>query len=57
MAIAGGALVYLQGKAADAYGLQQSFLITAFCELYVLFYALWGSRATPVSAPAEPPVR
>jgi FHS family L-fucose permease-like MFS transporter len=44
MAIAGGALVYFQGKAADAYGLQHSFLITAACELYVLFYAVWGSR-------------
>ena len=50
MAIAGGALVYFQGQVADAYGLQRSFLITVACEVYVLFYALWGSRpsATPV---------
>jgi len=27
-------------------GLQLSFLLTAVCELYVLFYALWGSRPT-----------
>ncbi len=46
MAIAGGALVVVQGWLADAYGLQASFLLTAACELYVLFYALWGSKTT-----------
>lgn len=46
MAIAGGALVVVQGWMADAYGLQLSFLITAVCELYILFYAVWGSRPT-----------
>ncbi|MCW1381637.1 sugar MFS transporter [Novosphingobium sp. KCTC 2891] len=46
MAIAGGALVVVQGYLADSYGLQTSFLLTAACELYVLFYALWGSRPT-----------
>lgn len=46
MAIAGGALVVVQGYLADRYGLQLSFLLTAACELYVLFYALWGSRVT-----------
>lgn len=46
MAIAGGALVVVQGWIADAYGLQASFLLTAACELYVLFYALWGSKPT-----------
>jgi FHS family L-fucose permease-like MFS transporter len=44
MAIAGGALVVVQGQLADAYGLQASFLLTAVCELYVLFYALWGCK-------------
>ncbi len=44
MAIAGGALVIVQGWLADRYGLQASFLLTAACELYVLFYALWGSK-------------
>jgi FHS family L-fucose permease-like MFS transporter len=44
MAIAGGALVIIQGRMADAYGIQTSFLITAACELYVLFYAVWGAR-------------
>lgn len=51
MAIAGGALVVVQGWLADAYGLQASFLLTAACELYILFYALWGSRTTGVDAP------
>ena len=46
MAIAGGALVIVQGWIADLYGLQTSFLLTAACELYVLFYALWGSKPT-----------
>ncbi|HMI20508.1 MAG TPA: sugar MFS transporter [Sphingomonas sp.] len=46
MAIAGGALVVIQGTLADHFGLQWSFLLTAVCELYVLFYALWGARAT-----------
>lgn len=46
MAIAGGALVVVQGWLADTVGLQLSFLLTAVCELYVLFYAVWGSKAT-----------
>ena len=46
MAIAGGALVAGQGWLADHYDLQWSFLLTATCELYILFYALWGSRPT-----------
>lgn len=46
MAIAGGALVVVQGWLADTYGLQTSFLLTAACEVYVLFYALWGSKPT-----------
>jgi FHS family L-fucose permease-like MFS transporter len=46
MAIAGGALVVVQGWLADTFGLQMSFLLTAACELYVLFYALWGARPT-----------
>ncbi|HWU04346.1 MAG TPA: sugar MFS transporter [Novosphingobium sp.] len=46
MAIAGGALVVVQGALADRFGLQNSFLLTAACELYIIFYALWGSRPT-----------
>jgi FHS family L-fucose permease-like MFS transporter len=43
-AIAGGALVVVQGWLADNYGLQNSFWLTVACEVYVLWYALWGSR-------------
>ncbi|MBV1687933.1 sugar MFS transporter [Novosphingobium sp. G106] len=54
-AIAGGALVVVQGWLADTYGLQNSFWLTVACEVYVLFYAVWGSKPTqalpPVSAP------
>lgn len=46
MAIAGGALVVVQGWLADAFGLQMSFLLTSACELYTLFYALWGAHPT-----------
>lgn len=46
MSIAGGALVFIQGNIADAYGIQWAFIVTAICELYVLFYAVWGSRPT-----------
>jgi FHS family L-fucose permease-like MFS transporter len=46
MSIAGGALASIQGKIADAYGLHWGFLVTAACSLYVLFYALWGSKPT-----------
>lgn len=49
-AIAGGALVIVQGKIADQFGIQHSFLLTAACELFVLYYALWGSRPTQVLA-------
>ncbi|WP_229474057.1 sugar MFS transporter [Pseudoduganella lurida] len=53
MAIAGGALVVVQGWLADMYGLQMSFLLTAACELYVLFYAVWGAKPTN-AFPDEP---
>jgi FHS family L-fucose permease-like MFS transporter len=53
MAIAGGALVVVQGRIADDFWLQWSFLVTAVCELYILFYALWGSRATHALPPEK----
>jgi len=46
MAIAGGALAALQGVIADHVGLQLSYLLPATCYVYVLFYALWGSRVS-----------
>ena len=48
MAIAGGALAALQGVIADHIGLQLSYLLPAACYLYVLFYAVWGSRPSEV---------
>jgi MFS transporter, FHS family, L-fucose permease len=53
MAIAGGALVVVQGTLADRFGLQLSFLLTVACELYVLFYAVWGARTSDTSDAAR----
>ena len=46
MAIAGGAASAAQGVLADHIGLQLSYLLPASCYIYVLFYALWGSKPT-----------
>ena len=52
MAIVGGALIPLAtGWLADAYGLQQSFLLPAACYLYIVFYGLRGSRVREVGPP------
>jgi MFS transporter, FHS family, L-fucose permease len=48
MAIAGGALVVVQGWLADRFGLQLSFLLTVACELYIVFYAFWGAKTGSV---------
>jgi FHS family L-fucose permease-like MFS transporter len=53
MAIAGGALVVVQGWLADLYGLQASFWLTVACELFVLVYALWGSKPTHALPPEQ----
>ena len=52
-AIAGGALVIVQGRLADAFGIQHSFLLTAACELFVLYYAVRGARPTQNLAPEQ----
>jgi len=39
-------LVFIQGSVADNFGIQLAFIVTALCELYVLYYALWGSKVT-----------
>ncbi|RIV81098.1 sugar MFS transporter [Aurantiacibacter xanthus] len=52
-AIAGGALVVVQGWLADAYGLQNSFWLTVACEIYIIYYALWGSKPVVMGAPTE----
>lgn len=51
MAIAGGALVVVQGWIADAVGLQNSFWLTVVCEVFVLLYAVWGSKPTHALPP------
>ena len=46
LAIVGGALVpLLQGVLADAFGIQQAFLLAVLCYLYIGYYGLKGSRA------------
>ena len=52
-AIAGGALVAIQGLLADAYGLQNSFWLTVACEVYVIWYALFGSKPKDVDPVPE----
>ncbi|HEX5184253.1 MAG TPA: sugar MFS transporter [Allosphingosinicella sp.] len=51
MAIAGGALVFIQGSISDHFGIRWAFTVTALCGLYVLFYALWGARPTNALPP------
>jgi FHS family L-fucose permease-like MFS transporter len=49
MAIVGGAILpVLQGALADRIGIHHAFIIPAVCYIYILYYALWGSRPTPV---------
>ena len=43
----------LQGWLADRFGLQNSFWLTVMCEVYVLFYALWGSKPTNALPPEQ----
>jgi FHS family L-fucose permease-like MFS transporter len=45
MAIVGGALIPLaQGAIADKIGIHHAFLLPVICYLYILFFALSGSR-------------
>jgi FHS family L-fucose permease-like MFS transporter len=45
MAIVGGALLpVIQGAIADHFGLHHAFVLPVICYLYILFYALSGSR-------------
>jgi MFS transporter, FHS family, L-fucose permease len=45
MAIVGGAIVpVVQGVIADHYGLHHGFILPVICYLYILFYALSGSK-------------
>lgn len=45
MAIVGGAIIpEIQGALADHVGIQHAFILPALCYLYILYYALRGSR-------------
>jgi len=44
MAIVGGAAAIIQGVLADHVGLALSYLLPGVCYLYLLFYAIWGSK-------------
>ncbi|HEY4128660.1 MAG TPA: sugar MFS transporter [Gammaproteobacteria bacterium] len=58
MAIVGGALVPLaQGKLADLIGLHHAFVLPLICYLYILFYAVAGSRRLSTDDDATPTVR
>lgn len=47
MAIVGGAILpVVQGALADRIGIHHAFIIPAVCYLYILYYALRGSRPT-----------
>jgi FHS family L-fucose permease-like MFS transporter len=49
MAIVGGAaLPVIQGVIADQFGLHHAFLLPVICYLYILFYALSGSKPNSV---------
>ena len=53
MAIVGGAIVPLcVGVLADRIGLQHSFILPAICYLYIVYYALRGSRVVTAREPA-----
>lgn len=44
-AIVGGAIIPpLQGLIADRVGVHHAFILPAICYLYILYYALWGSK-------------
>jgi len=47
MAIVGGAIIpVLQGALADRLGIHHAFFLPVICYLYIVFYALWGSKPT-----------
>jgi MFS transporter, FHS family, L-fucose permease len=51
MAIVGGAVIpLLAGAIADRAGIQHAFILPAVCYLYILYYALRGSRPTVTAA-------
>jgi len=51
MAIVGGAIIpVIQGAMADRIGIHHAFILPVICYLYIVFYALKGSKPVPVPA-------
>ena len=45
MAIVGGAIIPVaQGAMADRMGIHHAFVLPVICYLYILYFALWGSK-------------
>jgi len=45
MAIVGGAIIpVIQGAIADRIGIHHAFILPVICYLYILYFALWGSK-------------
>ena len=56
MAIVGGAVLpVIQGAIADRFGLHHAFVLPVICYLYILFYALSGSRPNSERMAAQRP--
>jgi MFS transporter, FHS family, L-fucose permease len=52
MAIVGGAILPVaQGALADHFGIHHAFFLPAICYLYIIYYALWGSKPRPSLQP------
>jgi MFS transporter, FHS family, L-fucose permease len=53
--IVGGAVIpFLMGIVGDAFGIQYSFIVPVLCYLYILYYALVGSKLKPMGETAAP---
>ena len=51
--VCGGALSFVQGAIADAVGFLSSYILVLCCFLYILFYALIGSKNVNKDIPVE----
>jgi FHS family L-fucose permease-like MFS transporter len=50
MSIVGGALIPVaMGRISDATNIQRAFFVPLLCHGYILYFALWGYKAEPVS--------
>ena len=57
MAIVGGAVIPVaQGALADTIGIHHAFILPALCYLYIIYYAVKGSRPRVSLAERRAPV-